>query len=47
MEAASQKLRTIMAIVAAVVVGAAMAQTIAQAAGEPARMPGAGCPPEC
>jgi hypothetical protein len=47
MEAASQKYRTIIAIVATIVVGAAMVQTIAPAQGEPARMPGSTCPPQC
>jgi len=47
MEAASQKLRTIIAIVATIIVGATMMQTIATAQGEPARMPGSICPPNC
>ena len=44
MEAAFTKFRTVIAIVATIVMGAAMVQTIAPAAGEPARMPAA-CPP--
>ena len=47
MEAASQRFRTVIAIVATIVMGAAMVQTIAPAAGEPARMPGSMCPPQC
>jgi hypothetical protein len=47
MEAAFTKFRTVIAIVATIVMGAAMVQTIAPAAGEPARMPGAICPPNC
>jgi hypothetical protein len=47
MEAASQRCRTIIAIVATIVVGAAMVQTIAPATGEPARMPSGSCPPDC
>lgn len=47
MEAASQRFRTIIAIVATIVVGAAMVQTITPAQGEPARMPGTQCPPFC
>jgi hypothetical protein len=47
MEAASQKLRTIIAIVATIVVGAAMVQTITPAQGEPTRMPSGSCPPDC
>ena len=46
MEAAFTKFRTIVAIVATIVMGAAMVQTIAPAAGEPGRMPVA-CPPRC
>jgi hypothetical protein len=47
MEAAFTKIRTVVAIVATIVMGAAMTQTIAPAAGEPARMPGSSCPPIC
>ena len=47
MEAAFTKLRTAVAIVATIVMGAAMFQTIAPAAGEPARMPVGNCPPYC
>jgi hypothetical protein len=47
MEAAFTRFRTVIAIVATIVVGTAMAQTIAQATGEPARMPSANCPPQC
>ena len=47
MEAAFTKLRTILAIMATIVMGAAMFQTIAPAASEPARMPGSQCPPHC
>jgi hypothetical protein len=47
MEAAFTKLRTVVAIVATIVIGAAMIQTIAPAAGEPARMPSSNCPPTC
>jgi hypothetical protein len=46
MEAASRKFRTIFAIVATIIVGTAMIQSIAPAAGEPARMP-VSCPPNC
>ena len=47
MEAAFTKFRTVIAIAATIVMGAAMVQTIAPAQGEPARMPIAGCPPQC
>ena len=47
MEAAFTKFRTTIAIMATIVIGAAMFQTIGPAAGEPARMPGSGCPPQC
>ena len=47
MEAAFTKFRTAIAIMATIVIGAAMFQTIAPMAGEPARMPGSGCPPQC
>ena len=46
MEAAFTKFRTVIAIAATIVMGAAMVQTIAPAPGEPARMPVA-CPPNC
>ena len=46
MEAAFTKFRTVIAIVATIVMGAAMVQSIAPAGGEPARMPYA-CPPNC
>ena len=38
--------RTVIAIVAMILVAAAM-QTVAKASGEPARMPGGTCPPQC
>ena len=47
MEAAFTKFRTVIAIAATIVMGAAMVQTIAPPGGEPARMPGAICPPHC
>jgi hypothetical protein len=47
MEAASKKFRTVFAIVAMIVVGAAMIQTVAPASGEPTRMPVGSCPPHC
>jgi hypothetical protein len=47
METAFTKLRTAIAIMATIVMGAAMLQTIAPVADEPARMPGSGCPPQC
>ena len=47
MEAAFTKFRTVIAIVAMILVAAATMQTIAPASGEPARMPGNGCPPQC
>ena len=47
MEAASTKLRTIIAIVATIVVGAATIQAVAPAQGDPARMPIGHCPPLC
>ena len=47
MEAASTRFRTVLAIVATIVVGAAMFQTLAPASGEPARMPAGMCPPTC
>ncbi len=47
MEAAFTKFRTVIAIVAMIVVGAATFQTVAPASGEPARMPAGACPPQC
>jgi len=47
MEAAFTKLRTVIAIVATIVVGAAMLQSVAASTGEPARMPLTTCPPHC
>jgi hypothetical protein len=47
MEAPFTKFRTAIAIMATIVMAAAMLQTIAPAAGGPARMPGSGCPPQC
>ena len=47
MEAASTRFRTVIAIVAAIVVGVAMTQAVSQAQGEPARMPIGLCPPNC
>jgi hypothetical protein len=47
MEAAFTRFRTVIAIVATIVMGAAMVQTIGPSAGEPARMPGTDCPPLC
>lgn len=46
MYAAITRFSTVMAIVTTFIVGAAMAQTIAPG-GEPARMPGGICPPNC
>jgi len=46
MEAAFTRFRTAIAIVATIVVGAAMIQSVAPASGEPARSPVA-CPPVC
>ena len=46
MEAAFTKFRTVVAVVATILVAAAMFQTVAPASGEPARMPIA-CPPNC
>jgi hypothetical protein len=46
MEAAFTRFRTGIAIVATIVMGAAMIQTMAPATGEPARMP-VSCPPAC
>lgn len=47
MEAAFTRFRTVIAIAATIVMGAAMTQTIAPAAGEPAHMPVGICPPSC
>lgn len=47
MEATFTKFRTVIAIVAMIVVTAATMQTFAPAPGEPARMPGGTCPPQC
>lgn len=47
MEATFTKFRAVMAIVATIVVAAATMQAVAPASGEPARMPGGSCPPQC
>lgn len=47
MEATFTKFRTIIAILAMILVAAATMQTVAPASGEPARMPGNSCPPNC
>ena len=47
MEATFTKLRTVIAIVAMILVSAATRQTVASASGEPARMPVPACPPNC
>jgi hypothetical protein len=47
MEATFTKLRTVIAIVAMILVAAATMQTVAPASGEPARMPLTQCPPSC
>ena len=47
MEATFTKLRTVVAIVAMILVAAATMQAVAPASGEPARMPGGVCPPSC
>jgi len=47
MEATFTRFRTVIAIVATIVVAAATMQTIAPASGEPARMPLPMCPPTC
>jgi hypothetical protein len=47
MEAASTKFRTVIAIVATIVVGMAMTQAVTPEQGEPARMPIGLCPPNC
>ena len=46
MEARFTQFRTVIAIVAMIVVAAATMQTVAPASGEPARMP-IQCPPQC
>jgi hypothetical protein len=47
MEATFTKLRTVIAVVAMLLVAAATMQAVAPASGEPARMPGGLCPPNC
>ena len=47
MEATFTKFRTVIAIVAMILMAAATMQTVAPASGEPARMPGGTCPPQC
>jgi hypothetical protein len=47
MEATFTKLRTVIAVVAMLLVAAATMQAVAPASGEPARMPGGTCPPQC
>jgi hypothetical protein len=47
MEATFTKLRTVIAVVAMILVATATMQAVAPASGEPARMPGATCPPQC
>jgi hypothetical protein len=47
MEATFTKFRTVIAIVAMIVVAAATFQTVAPASGEPGRMPSGSCPPQC
>ena len=47
MDATFTKFRTVIAIVAMLLVAAAAMQTVAPASGEPARMPAAVCPPQC
>ena len=47
MEATFTKFRTVIAIVAMILVAAATMQTVAPASGERARMPGSNCPPQC
>ena len=47
MEATFTKLRTVIAVVAMLLVAAAAMQTVAPASGEPARMPAPVCPPQC
>ena len=47
MEATFTKLRTVIAIVAMLLVAAATTQTVAPASGDPARTPAPVCPPQC
>ena len=47
MEATFTKFRTVIAIVAMLLVAAAAMQTVAPASGNPARMPAAVWPPQC
>ena len=47
MEATFTRFRTVIAIVAMVLVAAATMQAVAPASGEPARMPAPLCPPQC
>jgi hypothetical protein len=47
MEATFTKFRAVIAIVLTIVVAAATFQTVVSASGEPARTPGAICPPSC
>ena len=47
MEATFTKFSTVIAMVAMLLVAAAAMQTVAPASGEPARMPGSNCPPQC
>jgi len=47
MEATFTRFRTVIAIVATIVVAAATMQAVAPAAGDHARMPAPVCPPHC
>ena len=47
MEATFTRFRTVIAIVATIVVAATTMQAVAPASGEPARMPLNQCPPTC
>jgi len=47
MEATFTKFSTVIAIVAMILVAVAGMQTVAPSWGEPARMPGSNCPPQC
>ena len=47
MEATFTKFRTVIAIAATILVGAATMQAVAPASGNPARMPAPVCPPQC
>jgi hypothetical protein len=47
MEATFTRFRTAIAILAMIVVGASMIQTVAPAPGEQGRMPVSYCPPSC